>query len=310
MINYFNQTLDGIMNSRRTVAKDNAQKDYRQILSAHPYLADAVKRKKSLELEIARCTALKKPCQQAQDELNQLSKDMSDYITANKIAFAVKYTCPVCKDTGYVNQKPCECLIKEYNALLRENLSLSPMPEFTFKDNEFGKIAVPQASGMNKLYKIMQQVCDKFYTTKLQNFLFCGANGTGKTCLAVAVANELISKNISVLYLSSFELVNIFLDKHTYKQTALRKLYNYVNECEMLIIDNLGVEPVYKNVTVEYLLSTIEKRLSEGKKTMLCTQLSGQSLVSRYGETLLSKFADKKYSLSVGYIQGEDMRKL
>lgn len=310
MINYFNAVLDGIMNTRRAVAKETAEKDYRQILAAHPALAEDVKRKKTLELQIARCTALKKPCQSEEDELEKLTKNMSEYIKANNITFAVKYTCPVCKDTGYVNQKPCKCLLEEYNKLLRENVSITPMTDFRFKDNAFSKSNAPQAAGMNKLYKIMQQVTDKFYTTKLQNFLFSGASGIGKTSLATAVANELVDKNISVFYLSSFELVNIFLDKHTNKQTALRKFYNYVQECEMLIVDNLGVEPIYKNVTIEYLLSTIEKRLSEGKKTMFCTQLDGQALINRYGQTFLSKFADKKYSLSVGYIQGEDLRKL
>lgn len=310
MINYFNSVLDSLMNSRRTIAKENAEKDYRQILSAHPSLAEDVKRKKTLELQIARCTALKKPCQSEEDELEKLTKKMSEYIRANGITFSVKYTCPVCKDTGYVKQKPCKCLLEEYNKLLRQNLSLTPMSDFRFKDNDFAESKAPQAAGMNKLYKIMQQFADKFYTAKLQNFLFSGASGIGKTCLATAVANELVDRNISVFYVSSFELVNIFLDKHTNKQTPLRKLYNYVQECEMLIVDNLGVEPIYKNVTLEYLLTTIEKRLGEGKKTMFCTQLDGQALINRYGQTFLSKFADKKYSLSVGYIQGEDLRKL
>ena len=59
MINYFNQTLEGIMNSRRTIAKERAQSDYNAILAAHPDLKEKIKIKKSLELEIARNTALK-----------------------------------------------------------------------------------------------------------------------------------------------------------------------------------------------------------------------------------------------------------
>ncbi len=310
MINYFNTILDGIMNSRRIIAKENAEKDYRTILALHPTLKESVKQKKALELFIARATALKKPCEAEEKKLDELNKNISDYVKANNIVFSVKYNCPICKDSGYVNQKPCKCLLEEYGKLLKQNMSLTPLPEFYFKDNTFAKSNVPQAAGMNKLYKILEQVADKFYSTKLQNFLFSGASGIGKTCLAHAFANQLVSKNISVLYLSSFELVNIFLDKHTNKQTALRKIYNYVQECEMLIIDNLGVEPIYKNVTIEYLMSTIEKRLGEGKKTMICTQLDGHALINRYGEALLSKFADKKYSLSVGYINGEDLRKL
>lgn len=310
MINYFNQTLEGIMNSRRTIAKERAQSDYNAILAAHPDLKEKIKIKKSLELEIARNTALKKSCDEASSRLKETDKEISDYIKANNIKFAVAYTCPLCKDTGYKDKKPCECLLQEYNALIRKNLSLTPLPGFTYKDNTFATNGAPQAEGMNKLYSKMQIVFNKFYSTRYSNFLLCGASGVGKTSLALAIANDLLDKNVSVLYLTSFELVNIFLDKHTHKDTALRQLYNYVLECEMLIVDNLGAEPVYKNVTVEYLLSTLEKRLGENKKTMLITQLNGPQLVGRYGETLIKKFADKKYSISVGYIEGKDLRNL
>lgn len=310
MIDYFSQTLTGILNSRHTLAKDKARKEYDEALAAHPELKEKIKQKKFLELQIAKCTALKQPCDDAAAKLAATEKDISDYVKATGIKFSSPYSCRLCKDTGFVNKQPCKCITEDYNRLLRENCSLSPMPQFTFADNAFSESDAPQAAGMNKLYRIMLKVCDKFCSTKLQNFLFCGASGVGKTSLAAAVANELLKNNVSVLYLSSFELVNIFLDKHTRKDTAFRKAYDYVQACEMLIVDNLGAEPVYKNVTIEYLLSTIDKRLGENKKTMLLTQLDGVQLVGRYGEALLSKFADKKYALSVGYIQGEDLRKL
>lgn len=310
MINYFDKKIESVLISRRTLAKERAQKNYEDILAAHPDLKEKIKLKKSLELQISKNTALKLPCDDLTAQLDNTEKYIRDYISANGIKFVSAYTCPLCKDTGYADKKPCKCLLQEYNRLLRLNASLSPMPEFTFKDNTFATNGAPQAAGMNKLYSKMQAVINKFYTTKYNCFLLCGASGVGKTSLAAAVANDLLDKNVSVMYLSSFELVNIFLDKHTRKDTAFRKAYDYVLACEMLIVDNLGAEPIYKNVTIEYLLSTLEKRLGENKKTMFLTQLDGQQLVNRYGNTLLSKIADKSYAISVGYIQGEDLRKL
>lgn len=310
MINYFDKKLESILNSRRTIAKERAQKNYEEILSAHPDLKEKIKIKKSLELEVSRNTALKKPCEEISARLSDTEKYIKDYVNANGIKFTSTYTCPLCKDTGYLDKKPCKCLVAEYNKLIRQNASLSPMPEFTFKDNTFATNGAPQAAGMNKLYAKMQAVVNKFHTTKYNCFLLCGASGVGKTSLAAAIANDLLDKNVSVMYLTSFELVNIFLDRHTRKDTAFRKAYDYVLACEMLIVDNLGAEPIYKNVTVEYLLSTLEKRLGENKKTMFLTQLDGQQLVNRYGSALLSKIADKNYSISIGYIQGEDLRKL
>lgn len=309
MIKYFQKQLDSIFSAKQALAKEKYKSRYSDILTAHPALAQDIKKKKSLELELSKYQALNKPFEDTQNQLDALTLQIENYLTQNNLSLDMQYECEKCQDTGYVDSKPCECRLNEYKKLIKANISLTALPKFCFEDNTFAKSNVPQAKGMTKLYKIMSEVCDKFYTTKLQNFLFSGASGVGKTSLVVACANKLTDMNISVLYLSSFELINIFLDKHTNKPTALRKWYDYLLDCECLIIDNLGTEPIYKNVTIEYLLSTIEKRLTAGKKTMICTQLDAVMLANRYGESFLSKFADKKYSLSVGYINGEDMRK-
>ncbi|MDE6758023.1 MAG: ATP-binding protein [Clostridia bacterium] len=299
MLKYFGQRLDTIYTAKRAIAKENFEKSNRAILSAHPAFAQMLKEKKTAELDLARKKARGENFTDEENILAQLNIKIADYVKTNSLSFAPKYVCSTCKDSGYVNGKPCKCLIKEYNNLLHENKSVSPMPRFTFENNTYPTSSDPKAAGMNKLYKIMsEKVCDNFDNCKWQNFIFSGASGIGKTSLAVAVANRLLDKNVSVFYVSSFELINIFLDKHTHKQTSLSKMFDYVNECEMLIIDNLGAEPIYKNVTFEYLFSTLEKRLANKKKTIICTQLGGQALINRYGETFL-KFANKKFSLSV-----------
>ena len=299
MLKYFEQRLETIYASKRAIAKENSQKSNREILDAHPALAQMLKEKKTAELDMARKNAHREDTQIDESNLAVLNSKIADYIKTNSLTFAPKYSCQICKDSGYIDGKPCQCLLKEYNLLLNEYKSVSPMPNFTFEDNTFSTSSDPKAIGMNKLYNKMQEVCENFYTSKKINFIFSGASKIGKTSLAVAVADRLLKNNVSVFYLSSFELINIFLDKHTHKQTALSKMFDYVNECEMLIIDNLGSEPIYKNVTLEYLYSTLEKRLANKKKTLICTQLGGQALINRYGETFISKFADKKHSLSV-----------
>ena len=300
MLKYFAQRLDTIYASKRAIAKENSQKSNKALLGLHPTLAQMMRDKKTAELDLARKKAFNQDTQDVENNLAQLNKSISEYVKNNNLNFTPNYACPICKDSGYVDGQPCKCLLKEYNALLDGFKSVSPMPRFTFNDNTYSNSEDPQKVGINKLYKIMsEKVCGNFDNCKWQNFIFSGASGIGKTSLAVAVADDLLKKNISVFYVTSFELINIFLDKHTHKQTALSKFFDYVSECEMLIIDNLGAEPIYKNVTLEYLFSTLEKRLASKKKTIICTQLGGQALINRYGETFISKFADKKHSLSV-----------
>lgn len=299
MLKYFAQKLDTIYDTKRALAKANSQKSNKALLDLHPALSQMMRDKKIAELDLARKKAFNQDTKDEESALANLNKNIAEYIKTNNLNFSPNYACPICKDSGYANLQPCKCLLKEYNTLLCDYKSVSPMPKFTFEDNTYSNSDNPQKVGINKLYKKMQEVCDNFYNGKKLNFIFSGASGIGKTSLAVAVADDLLKRNVSVFYVTSFELINIFLDKHTHKQTALSKFFDYVSECEMLIIDNLGAEPIYKNVTLEYLFSTLEKRLANKKKTIICTQLGGQALINRYGETFISKFADKKHSLSV-----------
>lgn len=276
----------------------------------HPKFQELLKIKKQTELDIVKTKTKGLDVSALQKALDKTNQDIKGYAKDNNLHFVPPYICLSCKDTGYIDGMPCECLKEQYNALLKENASLTSLPKFDFEDNKFDSMDIPQAKGMNKLYSIMQnKVCNDFAGCKWKNFMLSGATGVGKTCLALATANALLEKGVSVLYLSAFEFVNIFLDKHTHKQTALSKKADYVSQCEMLIIDNFGEEPIYKNVTLEYLFSTLDKRMANDKKTLICTRLGAGALISRYGEAFLSKFTDKKYSLSVGNITGENLRK-
>ena len=310
MINYFNQQLDRIFQSKRALAKETSQSQNKALLALHPKFDELLKTKKQKELDIVKSKSKGLDTSTMQSSLEQIDNDIKKYAKDNDLRFTPPYLCASCKDSGYIGGKPCECLKREYLSLIRENASLTSLAKFTFDDNKFGIMNIPQAQGMNKLYSIMQnKVCNNFEGCKWNNFMLSGASGVGKTCLALATANALLDSGVSVLYLTAFEFVNIFLDKHTHKQTTLASKASYVSECEMLIIDNFGEEPIYKNVTLEYLFSSLDKRMTSNKKTMICTQLAGNSLINRYGETFLSKFADKKYSLSVGYITGENLRR-
>ncbi|MCI8945266.1 MAG: ATP-binding protein [Clostridia bacterium] len=299
-----------IFDSKRALAKDVAQRENKALLAMHPKFEELLKTRKSVEISLVKAKNKGEDISQLQAQLEELNIQIKIYAEENQLVFMPKYSCPICKDEGYVAGEPCECLTKEYNALLREHCALAPLNGFSFDDNKFTSLTVAQAKGMSKLYSIMQnKVCNNFDDCKWQNFMLAGSSGVGKTCLATATANALLNSNVSVLYLSAFELVNVFLDKHTHKSTALSKMFDYVTACEMLIIDNFGEEPVYKNVTLEYLFSTVDKRMASGKKTFICTQLGLPHLISRYGETFLSKFTDKRYSLSVNIV-GDNLRKI
>ena len=76
---------------------------------------------------------------------------------------------------------------------------------------------------------------------------------------------------------------------------------------EILLIDDLGTEPMVRNITVEYLFSLINERTGGGMHTVIATNLSFEDLKNRYTERISSRLLDKNGFEVVG-LAGEDLR--
>ena len=78
-------------------------------------------------------------------------------------------------------------------------------------------------------------------------------------------------------------------------------------DAQYLFIDDLGSEPMTQNVTREYFFNLIENRIAKGLKTVISTNLTNQTIMTRYGEKVTSRLlADK--TADVIMLQGEDIR--
>lgn len=130
-----------------------------------------------------------------------------------------------------------------------------------------------------------------------------GGTGTGKTYMCNCIANVMISNGYSVRYYSSVELFQLINDAIISK-TIDRKTYDFIYECDLLIIDNFGLE-IKNNFTISHLLNIIEKRESNLKKTVISTPLNLTDLVESYGNLLFGKLFD--YYSFINFI-GPDIR--
>lgn len=141
---------------------------------------------------------------------------------------------------------------------------------------------------------VAQSFIQRFKNTKT-GIIFVGKNGTGKTHIATAIANELRKENIPIIFGTLTELVekyNKSYKEHT--EIELTKLYTKV---DLLIIDDLGVETMndwmlsklfiivnerMKNelpiiITTNYELEQLKQRLSIPNKVCKTTD----SIISR-----------------------------
>lgn len=146
-----------------------------------------------------------------------------------------------------------------------------------------------------KAYNLCRDYAKSFGKNKKEGLLLCGAAGTGKTHLAVAVIDyvarlkhKLLKKGII------FITVSDLVDEIRKKQFQEPKDYyndtyrDSIMECDLLVLDDLGTESI-TSWTVDLIHQIIDYRYRERKQTMFTTNLSLDDIRKIYGERTFSR---------------------
>ncbi len=214
----------------------------------------------------------------------------------------IKYDCKckICKDVGIVNGKRCKCYYKYLTKVALESLGVSEP-----NDSDFNSLI--KDPKLIKQFKIIRNYAENFPDTQIKNLVFSGNVGAGKTELAKCVHSTVKkSKNIS-LFLTSTELNSIFIKMHT-NEVDRNLIFEVLTDADLLIIDDLGTETIYKNVTIEYLLSLVSNRIDKNKHIIITTNLNDVELKERYNERFSSRILDKTKTLFIPFYT-DDFRK-
>ena len=156
-------------------------------------------------------------------------------------------TCPICGDTGNANGRLCKCVWNEYIAALKAITEIEKRAPFTFADANFDIIKdEAQRDNLKKIYAYFKAFADKVPNVKTKNVVLFGGIGTGKTCLASAIAREVVERGKSVKMVSAYEFNSSMLETHTSPISERNaRLKDYLS-ADLLIIDDLGTEPMLK----------------------------------------------------------------
>lgn len=215
------------------------------------------------------------------------------------------FFCPTCKDTGQLKDGSyCNCLIEAYRQIMRQKSGVNDLPSFTFKDNNIKNINCNQNKLLSKLYSTMEKYCNEFPNNKVNKIFLTGKVGVGKSCLLSATANKLIDRGFDVQYLTAFKLNNVFLKYHTTDAKERQPIMDTLINADMLIIDDLGTEPIIKNVSIEYLICLLDARIN--KHTIISTNLTHDELESRYAQRIVSRLEN---TTAIYYLDGDDLRR-
>jgi len=134
-----------------------------------------------------------------------------------------------------------------------------------------------------------------------------GKTGVGKTFLTECIASEIIDGGHIVSFVSAFGMNNLFTSYHTTYDSSKPTFLSTLLDPDLLIIDDLGTEPIFKNITKEYLYLILSERSRQNKLTIISTNLDPIELMSRYNERISSRLFNKRESLLL-QINGSDIR--
>lgn len=224
------------------------------------------------------------------------------------------YECPDCKDTGYIGNEKCHCFKRAIIRLLYEQSNIKEFPTEASFDNfsldfysptHYDKTAGKTARAMMEdTLRICRRFVDRF-GEEFQNLFFYGSVGVGKTFLSTCIAREIMNREYSVLYFSAPQLfAALSQPKFDRSDVDAKNMSDYIFNCDLLIIDDLGSEYTNAFITSQF-FTCINERLIHRKSTIISTNLSLESIADLYTERSFSRITSSYAMLK---IIGDDIR--
>ena len=221
--------------------------------------------------------------------------------------------CPKCGGSGYIGTFMCQCLQdlcrqmqeKEIALLADEGQHFGAFRLDYYSDRPDPKTGISPRAIMSRGFDICRDYAENF-TLASGNLLFNGGTGLGKTFLSACIAREVAAKGYSVAYETASHLFSK-LEKHRFhpdEETALDA--KRLNECDLLIIDDLGTELPGQFVTAA-LYTLVNDRLLAGKPMVISTNLNIKEIRERYSHQIGSRLSGSFEQIA---FVGQDIRVL
>ena len=194
--------------------------------------------------------------------------------------------CPICHgigwevipDGGQGTCRECKCGIYQ-RQIMKSRLSFADIPE-SFKDTRlesFNTNAYEDAKSRNKAETAVKAInywLNDFEGMKERGmglYLYSETKGSGKTRMAVSIANELMyEKHIQVKFATSLQILNEIKASWDKRESEYseNRLLDFLSTTEVLIIDDFGTESSDKSWINERFYHIINSRYIDKKITI------------------------------------------
>ena len=202
--------------------------------------------------------------------------------------------CPTCSGTGYVGSNMCSCLAELCRQEQKKELTFLSAGQERFDQFRLDYYSdKPHPNGyiprviMEKTYRNCRNYAETFSMAS-GNLLFSGNTGLGKTFLSACIARTVADRGFSVVYESAGHLFQTLEKARFEANEENRREAEKYNECDLLIVDDLGTELPGQFVTAA-LYSLINDRLLANKPTIISTNLNSDEIGRRYNPQIASR---------------------
>ena len=219
--------------------------------------------------------------------------------------------CDKCGGTGYVGSSMCECLRelcrqeqkKEVSILSGNRDSFNQFRLDYYPDQYDGKYGTSARVVMEKNLQICRRYATLF-NINAGNLLFVGGTGLGKTFLAACIARVVADRGYSVRYETASRLFSKLEQARFNPDEKNRAEAAALNQCDLLIVDDLGTEMAGQFVTAA-LYALLNDRLLDSKPMVITTNLNAAELSQRYSPQIASRLEGSFQRLT---FVGDDIR--
>lgn len=227
------------------------------------------------------------------------------------------YRCKACRDTGYVGdavREMCSCMEKKLIDRLYDSARERGTAEQrfeNFRDDIFpDDVPIDGVNTQRRIALRAKRMCreyaESYPDTDTLGILLTGNTGLGKTFLLHCIENRLLDRGFSPICVTAYRLFETMRGAH-FSDAEKRQEFDELVKCPVLLIDDLGTEPMMQNVTREYLFTLLNERLTQRRHTVVATNLSVLELKEMYGERVFSRLFDT-VNVMPAQLKGKDLR--
>lgn len=222
------------------------------------------------------------------------------------------YDCAACHDTGWLlkGNERCACFERALDERIRADND-GALGEGSFESfnpniapNKDVGSGLTQRKMLNYYREKLEGFADRFPTVGVKLVLLYGGSGLGKTFLLNAVARRVRERRIDALCLSAPRMFEALRDAFLQDDaTRTEELF----QTPLLLIDDLGMEPMMNKITIEQLFLLTDERLRAGRPIVISSNLMADQIKDRYNERIASRLFDGQTSMVMQFM-GDDLR--